>query len=63
MKAQANYNMEFDNGKFQKEKKYCYREENDKFFVTTEKGKEQDFTGAEFNTFFTILKENEKYNG
>ena len=44
-------------------KKKSYREENDKFFVTTEEGKEQDFTYAEFNTFFTILKENEKYNG
>lgn len=56
MKAQANYNMEFDNGKFQKEKKYRYKEENDKFFVTTEEGKEQEFFMGEFNTFFTLVE-------
>jgi hypothetical protein len=55
-KAQANYNMTFDNGHFNKENKYDYREENGKFFVTTEERIEQDFTCAEFNTFFTILK-------
>ena len=56
MKAQANYNMEFDNGKFEKEKKYRYREKNDKFFVTTEESKEQEFFMGEFNTFFTLVE-------
>ena len=56
MKAQANYNMEFDNGKFQKEKKYRYRKKNDKFFVITEEGKEQEFFIGEFNTFFTFVE-------
>ena len=63
MIVKANYNMEFNNGKFKKNNIYEARVEGTKVFVTTEEGKEQDFTGAEFNTFFTILKENEKYNG
>lgn len=55
-KAQANYNMEFDNGKFEKGKEYHFRREYNIFFVTTEQGKEQEFFYTEFNTFFTLVE-------
>ena len=54
--AEANYNMEFDNGKFEKGKEYHFRQEYNTFFVTTEQGKEQEFFYTEFNTFFTLVE-------
>ena len=54
--AEANYNMEFDNGKFEKGKEYRFRREYNIFFVTTEQGKEQEFFQGEFNTFFTLVE-------
>ncbi len=54
--AEANYNMEFDNGKFEKGKEYRFRREYNIFFVTTEQGKEQEFFYTEFNTFFTLVE-------
>ena len=54
--AEANYNMEFDNGKFEKGKEYRFRREYNIFFVTTEEGKEQEFFMGEFNTFFTLVE-------
>lgn len=54
--AEANYNMEFDNGKFEKGKEYRFRREYNTFLVTTEQGKEQEFFYTEFNTFFTLVE-------
>ena len=54
--AEANYNMEFDNGKFEKGKEYHFRREYNIFFVTAEQGKEQEFFYTEFNTFFTLVE-------
>ena len=54
--AEANYNMEFDNGKFEKGKEYRFRQEYNTFLVTTEQGKEQEFFYTEFNTFFTLVE-------
>ena len=54
--AEANYNMEFDNGKFEKGKEYRFRRECNTFLVTTEQGKEQEFFYTEFNTFFTLVE-------
>lgn len=56
MTVKANYNMEFDQGKFYKNKIYKARVEDKKIFVTTEEKKEQGFWNMEFNTFFTLLK-------
>lgn len=56
--VKANYNMIFDNGSFQKDHVYKYRNREDfaTYFVTTEEGKEQPFYETELNMFFTILK-------
>ena len=51
----SDYNLVLDQGTFIKNKKYKYKKNNNKFFVTTEEGKEQDFSAFEFNTFFTIV--------
>lgn len=56
MIVKANYNMEFNNGKFKKNNIYKARVEGTKVFVTTEEGKEQDFYDIEVGTFFTFLK-------
>lgn len=54
----SDYNLALDQGTFIKNKTYKYKKENNKFFVTTEEGKEQDFSTFEFNTFFTIVAAN-----
>ena len=57
--AIANYNIEFNQGKFYKDKKYKYRinpKNSAQVLVTTEKGTEQDLWFTEFDTLFTILK-------
>ena len=54
----SDYNLALDQGTFIKNKTYKYKKENNKFFVTTEEGKEQDFSIFEFNTFFTIVAAN-----
>lgn len=54
----SDYNLALNQGTFIKNKTYKYKKENNKFFVTTEEGKEQDFSTFEFNTFFTIVAAN-----
>lgn len=56
MIVKANFEMEFNEGKFHKNREYKARIENNKVFITTEEGKEQDFWDTEFSTFFTLLK-------
>lgn len=56
MIVKANFNMEFDNGKFKKNNIYKARIDEKKVFVTTEEGKEQEFLDIEVGTFFTFLK-------
>lgn len=56
MEVKANYNLTLDKGSFVKDKVYNYQERKGKFFITTEEGKEQDLEFAEFDIFFTILK-------
>lgn len=56
MEATANYNMTFNCGNFKKDKKYKYRYENKKIYVTTEENKEQELLETEFNILFTFLK-------
>jgi len=56
MEAIANYNMTFNCGNFKKNKKYKYRCENKKIYVTTEENKEQELLETEFNILFTFLK-------
>lgn len=58
MNVISDYNLVLDQGTFIKNKTYKYKRENNKFFVTTEEGKEQDFSTFEFNTFFTIVAAN-----
>ena len=59
-KAEANYNMGFNNGHFKQGKVYKYRYDNDKekekILVITEEGTEQDFFYSEFDMLFTFLK-------
>lgn len=56
--AVAKYNMEFDNGRFIKNKKYKYKENpaaaNNVVFITTEEGTEQDLLWSEFNMLFVL---------
>lgn len=57
MKAKANYNITLDEGSFIKGKEYNYKINNEgKYLVTTEEGMEQDLNFAEFDIFFTPLK-------
>ena len=56
MKVKANYNLTLNKGSFVKDKIYNYQEREGKFFITTEENKEQDLEFAEFDIFFTILK-------
>lgn len=57
-KAEANYNMDFNNGHFKQGKVYKYRydKEKEKVFAVTEEGTEQDFFYSEFDMLFTFLK-------
>ncbi len=55
-KAEANYNMGFNNGHFKQGKVYKYRYDKEKVFVVTEEGTEQDFFYSEFDMLFTFLK-------
>lgn len=54
-KASANFNMQLDNGSFERDQPYSYVYENDKVFVTTREGNIQEFTPAEFDMLFTLL--------
>ena len=58
-KAEANYNMGFNNGHFKQGKVYKYRydKEKEKVFAVTEEGTEQDFFYSEFDILFTFLKD------
>lgn len=57
MKVKANYNITLDEGSFIKGKEYNYKINNEgKYLVTTEEGMEQDLNFAEFDIFFTPLK-------
>ena len=57
MKVKANYNITLDEGSFIKGKEYNYKINNEgKYLVTTEEGMEQDLNFAEFDIFFTLLK-------
>lgn len=58
-KAEANYNMGFNNGRFKQGKVYKYRydKEEEKVFAVTEEGTEQDFFYSEFDILFTFLKD------
>ena len=58
-KAEANYNMDFNNGHFKQGKVYKYRndKEKEKVFAVTEEGTEQDFFYSEFDVLFTFLKD------
>lgn len=55
-KALANYNMQFDNGKFYKNKIYKYYEQSKEIFITTERGSFQKLWKKDFNILFTLLK-------
>jgi hypothetical protein len=55
-KVIANYNMEFDNGTFKKDRLYPYYQKDNMFIVTTEENKEQSFFDFEFGMFFSLLK-------
>ena len=58
-KVTANYNIDFNNGKFIKGHVYKYRidpDDSTKVLITTEEGKEQDLWYTEFNTLFTLLQ-------
>ena len=55
-KAIADYSMIFNNGSFIKGKEYKFRiDSNDKVYITTEEGKEQELWYSEFDTLFTFL--------
>lgn len=56
MIVKANFEMEFDKGKFHKNKEYKARIKENKVFITTEEDKEQEFWDTEFSTFFTLLE-------
>lgn len=57
MKVKANYNITLDERSFIKGKEYNYKINNEgKYLVTTEEGMEQDLNFAEFDIFFTLLK-------
>ena len=58
-KAEANYNMDFNNGHFKQGKVYKYRydKEKEKVCAVTEEGMEQDFFYSEFDILFTFLKD------
>ena len=57
MKVKANYNITLNKGSFIKGKEYNYKVTNEgKYLVTTEEGMEQDLNFAEFDIFFTLLK-------
>lgn len=57
MKVKANYNITLNEGSFIKDKEYNYKVTNEgKYLVTTEEGMEQDLNFAEFDIFFTLLK-------
>ena len=57
MKVKANYNITLDKGSFIKDKEYNYKITNEgKYLVTTEEEMEQDLNFAEFDIFFTLLK-------
>ena len=57
MKVKANYNITLDEGSFIKDKEYNNKINNEgKYLVTTEEGMEQDLNFAEFDIFFTLLK-------
>lgn len=56
-KAEANYNMDFNNGHFKQGKVYKYRYDKEKVFAVTEEGMEQDFFYSEFDILFTFLKD------
>ena len=58
MEVVSDYNLVLDQGTFIKNKTYKCKKDNNKFFVTTEEGREQDFSTFEFNTFFTIVANN-----
>lgn len=58
-KVIANYNMEFNNGSFQKNKIYNYRinpNNSEQILITTEEEKEQELWYTEFDILFTLLK-------
>lgn len=57
-KAEANYNMGFNNGHFKQRTVYKYRydKEKEKILVITEEGTKQDFFYSEFDMLFTFLK-------
>ena len=57
-KAIANYNMQFDNGKFYKNKIYEYykSKENQDIFIITETGTPQKLWKKDFEILFTLLK-------
>lgn len=58
-KAMANFNMNFNNGNFIKNKVYTYRmdpDDSSRVLITTEKNTEQKLWYTEFDTLFTILK-------
>ena len=57
-KAEANYNMGFNNGHFKQGKVYKYRhdKEKERIFAVTEEGTEQDFFYSDFDMLFTFLK-------
>ena len=56
-KAEANYNMDFNNGHFKQGKVYKYRYDKDKekVLIITEEGIEQDFSILQFVTNFFVL--------
>lgn len=54
--ATANYNIEFDNGNFLKDKVYKYKidpKNSEKVLITTEQGNIQELWYTEFDMLFT----------